>query len=93
MPSNVENGLLVWVPIVLVSVSFGLGLWALLDIVLRPESAFRSLGVSQTSWIVRLVLLFFICAPVSLPFSAYYLLKLRPRLRDVTLAAPPPTIG
>lgn len=89
MPSNVENGLLIWVPVVLVSAGLGLGLWAFLDIVLRPEAAFRSAGISQTAWIVRLVLLFFICAPVSLPFSTYYLLKVRPRVRDAARVVPP----
>ncbi len=75
------DGLLVLL-ILLVPVSFGLVLWAVIDAAQRPEEAFRRAGQNKTLWIilsiVGLVVLGFVGGAVAL----VYLTAIRPRVKE-----------
>jgi hypothetical protein len=57
--------------------SIALSVWAIIDVVSRPEWAFRAAGSSKTLWLVLEIIGFFVCGLV---FSLVYLLAIRPKV-------------
>jgi len=74
--------LLVIGAICLSAVPIGLSVWALLDIVSRPAWAFAFLGRSRTVWVVVTVLGTSTIIG-GMVFALWYLVRVRPELRDV----------
>jgi hypothetical protein len=68
--------------ITLSAVPLGLSLWALLDIVARPAWAWAFLGRNRTLWVVA-VLLGTSTIVGGMAVAIWYLVRVRPQLRDV----------
>jgi hypothetical protein len=60
--------------------SLVLPIWGIIDAAQRPDSQWKAIGADRTMWIVLMAVFLFLCAPVSLVISVYYLASLRPRL-------------
>jgi hypothetical protein len=63
--------------------SFGLAAWGIVDAASRDEKQWRAAGLDRGLWITVMAAGAFLCAPVGLVFSAYYLASVRKRLRAV----------
>jgi hypothetical protein len=68
-------------------ISLVLPVWGIIDAAQRPDSQWKRLGASRTTWIVLMAVFLFLCAPVSVVISIYYLASLRPRLASWSLDA------
>jgi hypothetical protein len=62
---------------ILVLVSVGLSIWALVDAISRPVWAFQAAGSNKTLWVVLEAVGFFVCGLV---LSLIYLLAIRPKV-------------
>src|SRR5689334_13449071 len=58
-------------------ISLALSVWAIVDVVSRPEWAFRAAGSSKPLWLVLEIVGLFVCGPV---LSLIYLLAIRPKV-------------
>jgi hypothetical protein len=67
--------------------SLVLPVWGIIDAAQRPDPQWKRLGASRTTWIVLMAVFLFLCAPVSVVISIYYLVSLRPRLASWSLDA------
>jgi hypothetical protein len=63
-------------------VPLGLSVWALLDVVNRPAWTFAFLGRSRTMWVVA-TLAATCTIVVGMGVAVWYLVRVRPQLRDV----------
>jgi hypothetical protein len=61
-------------------------IWVVLDILKHDNDEFMLIGQNRAIWLVLVIGFTLACGPVSLLFSAYYLLKIRPQLVPVTPA-------
>jgi hypothetical protein len=58
-----------------------LPIWAIVDAVVRTESAWAAAGQNKTLWVVLLVVCTFVVAPLGLVLAIVYLASIRPKLR------------
>ncbi len=72
------GGLIVFVIALVVLV---IPIWALVDSISRPSSAFAAAGSSKGMWIALIVLFWLFTGVVGLILSAVYLASIRPRVR------------
>jgi len=77
---------LFWVA--LLPVTWGLGIWAIIDASRRPEWAFESIKTSRTMWIVLCAVFSISFVPVGLTCSLIYLFSVRPKVAKVMAASP-----
>jgi hypothetical protein len=75
---------------VLVLVSVGLSIWALVDAIGRPVWAFQAAGSNKTLWIVLEAVGFFVCGLV---LSLIYLIAVRPKVAAAQRGVGAPPIG
>jgi hypothetical protein len=68
---------------------FALEIWAFIDVIKRPDWAFQAAGTSKTTWILLLVLGFFLCGPVSLVAAIIWLASKRAQVDAAERGAPP----
>jgi hypothetical protein len=68
---------------------FALEVWAFIDVVRRPDWAFQAAGTSKTTWILLLVLGFFLCGPVALVAAIVWLASKRAQVEAAERGAPP----
>ena len=58
----------------------GISVWALCDIVTKPETAFIGAGVSKTMWVVLIATFIVLFAPIAVVLSIVYLSSVRQKL-------------
>jgi len=61
-------------------------IWVVVDILGHDNDEFMLIGQNRAIWLVLVIGFTLACGPVSLLFSAYYLVKIRPQLVPVTPA-------
>ena len=60
--------------------------WVVVDILKHDNDEFMVIGQNRAIWLVLVIGFTLACGPVSVLFSAYYLVKIRPQLLPVTPA-------
>ncbi len=60
--------------------SWAVPIWGIIDAAQRPDWQWQATGMNRTTWIVLMAAFAFVCAPVGLVISVYYLAAIRPRL-------------
>jgi hypothetical protein len=63
----------------------GLGLWALVDVIIRPKQDFQAAGKSKALWVVLLVVGFLFAGLLAGLFAIIYLATVRPKVRGASL--------
>lgn len=67
---------------------FFVGIWALVDAIIRPRSAFDAAMKSKTLWLVLLIVAIPLTGLISGIFGIIYLTRVRPRVKAATSTAP-----
>ncbi len=75
------DGLIILI-LLLIPVSFGLALWALIDAASRPDEAFRQAGQSKVLWIILPIVGFVLLGFVAAILGIVYLAAIRPKVRE-----------
>jgi hypothetical protein len=65
--------------LLVLALSFGVPIWAVVDAASRPAAAFYGAGSNKTAWIVVIVVTFLL--GVGLFLGGFYLLFTRPKVR------------
>jgi hypothetical protein len=65
------------------SVSLVVPIWGIIDAASRPDKQWEGIGNSKGLWIVLMELGAFLCLPLGLIVSIYYLAVMRPKLEAV----------
>ena len=86
---NAGGVIFVFIIVVLSLVLLAVQIWAFIDIVRRPDWAFQAAGTSKTTWILLMVLGFFLCGPVALVTAIVWLSSRRTQLDAAERNAPP----
>lgn len=60
--------------------ALALPIWGIIDAAQRPDWQWKAAGASRTTWIALMAIFGFVCSPVGLIVSIYYLAAMRPRL-------------
>ena len=71
------------VVILVLFVTIGVPLWAIIDAVSRPTGAFTAAGSSKGLWLALIILLTLFTGIVGVIVSGVYLTSIRPRVRAV----------
>jgi len=71
------------VVILVLFVTIGVPLWAIIDAVSRPTGAFTAAGSSKGLWLALIILLTLFTGIVGVIVSGVYLVSIRPRVRAV----------
>jgi len=73
-----------WVHLILIA-SVGLGLLALVDVIIRPKQDFQVAGKSKSLWVVLLVVGFLFAGLLEGLFAIIYLATVRTKVRGASL--------
>jgi flagellar basal body-associated protein FliL len=87
--SGAGGALFVFIFVVIGLALFALEIWAFIDIVRRPDWSFQAAGTSKVTWILLMVLGFFLCGPVALVTAIIWLSSKRQQLDAAERDAPP----
>jgi hypothetical protein len=67
--------------VLLILAVVALPVWAIVDAIIRPDSAWAAADQNKTLWVVMLIVGTFALGPVGLVLAIVYLASIRPKMR------------